>query len=375
MSEAKKITIPDFKLRWGNYTGIIAFSMTMILGTFILWLVYTRAEDVTDRGFFWQYYSPILGYFVVASICQSHYFKTSMTPNPGYSIRYFVSIGAGCILFASNVLVFDMVGLASSDWMAAHFLWILLGFYLFGFDDFLFAAHLSKPFRYNSAKAALWYAVIWIVFAILVYFDTIATRSNFNYFAGHYQWTVILLLMFAVQWKESISEFPKMWKGFKNPYILGFTLLMITIIGGFIIGEVCFRLNAWRYPEIDDSTNWHHALYQGTYPLTPIIIMGLYTSHFSRFKNVWTRTLVRTAGVAAASFLLYMFFHLILMETGWFPIETDPHLVSHPVSGPGDVPWYHRIDLYWNFTVSIIALTWGWFCARWGFLIPSERKA
>jgi hypothetical protein len=340
------------------------FSIIFIVGTFIMFLVYNRAEDVTGNGHFYQFYSPILGYFVVASICQSHYFKTSPIPDVGNSIRYFVSIGAAVIMFASNMLIFDSVGIGADDWTQGHFLWILFGFYMFGFDDFLYAAHLSKPFKYNAAKAAAWYGVIWILWGLMAIIGVLSNGSdndhfNFNYFGGHYQWSVILLLMFAVQWKDTIAELPKVWSGFKNVYVLGTFLLMVTLVGGFIIGEVCFQLNSWRFPEISDNANWHHSLYQGTYPLIPIILFGLYTNHLNHIENIWMRVAARTGVIILASFVLYLFFHLILMPTELLYVEANHH-VTHR--------WYQSIDLYWNFTVSIIALTWAWFTARWGFV-------
>lgn len=376
---------PIYELRWGNWTAAIMFSIVFFIGTFIMYVVYTRAEDVTGNGLFYQYYSPILGYFVVASICQSHYFRTSPTPNIHYSIRYFVSIGAAVILFASNILIFDAMGIGQEDWTFGHFLWILFGFYMFGFDDFLFAAKLSEPLKYNAAKAALWYAVIWIMWAIMVFVDSISIlqngagnqHSNFNYFAGHYQWSVILLLIFAVQWKDIIPEFPKMWKGFKNPYVLGIFFTLVTIVGGYLIGEVLFQLNAWRFPEISNNSNWHHVLYQGTYPLTPIIIFGLYTKdlaigqyivlpiHLAGIKNVWIRTFARTMEVVVGAFALYLFFHLVLMPLEILHVPSNTHV-------PDPYVWYKSIDLYWNFTVSIIALTWHWFTARWGFVVPRK---
>jgi len=375
MSDTRQASGSIYRLRWGNATAVVMFSIVFFAGTFILYLAYTRAEVITGNGFFYQYYSPLLGYFVVASICQSHYFRTSPIPQIKHSIRYFVSIGAAVALFATNILIFDTFGIAGEDWMNGHFLWILLGFYFFGFDDFLFAAYLSKPLKHNAVKAGLWYAVIWILWAILCYHGIISDGEKFNYFAGHYQWAVILLLMFAVQWRDIIPELPKHWKGFSSPYVIGTALLLTTFIGGFLIGELCFQLNQWRFPEISNSDNWHHVLYQGTYPLTPIIIFGLYTKdlaigkfivlpiHLASIRNVWVRIFTRTVEVAVGSFVLYLFFHLVLMPSNVLHVASDSHVTDQ---------WYHSIDLYWNFTVSIIALTWHWFTARYGFVVSGD---
>ena len=353
----------NYQLRWGDRTGLYALLMALISGTFIVWLAFEPAEAATKNGFFFQYYSPLLGYFVVAAICQSHYFRTSGMKLEN-SIRYFVSIGAATVLFATNQLTFYLIGIAPTEYMHAHFLWILFGFYMFGFDDFLFAGKLSKlPAKltrhpgmlsrfldHTSFKAAIWYVVIWILWGIMVVMGTIHKGSDFNYFAGHFQWAVILLLMCALQLKEVIPAVPM-----KNDYIRGASWYMFTIVGGFIIGEILFRVNAHFYQGLDNGHNWHHVLYQGTYPLFPIIILGLYTNHLGHIRNIYRRAALRSAVVGVSSIILYFFFHAVLMNTGLFD-----------VSGA----WTERIDLYWNFTVSIIPLTWAWFCARWGFMRP-----
>ena len=354
MSESEHIEPVEYRLKWGNWTGIVALAISLVLGTFILYLAYTLADEATNHGFFWQFYSPLLGYFVVAAICQSHFFRTSPKPDISNSIRYFVSIGGAVTLFATNELIFYLAGLYRADWMRSHFLWILLGFYMFGFDDFLFGGHLSRPLKYNSLKAALWYGIIWIIFSIFGLAGVLSDGEKFNYFAGHYQWMVIILLMIAVQFREVIPQLPNLWKGFENPYIRGTVLTLSTIIFGFILGEIAFHLNAWRFPEISDSVNWHHSLYEGTYPLTPIIVLGLYTTWLSGIRGVWRRALARTGMVFFLSFIFYLFFHLTLMKWEWaFNVHEE---------------WYHQIDLYWNFTVSIIPLSWSWFCARYGFV-------
>jgi len=361
----------EYKLRWGDRTALYTILMAFLSGTFIVWAAYKLAEDAAhgtatikaESQFFWPYYSPLLGYFVVASICQSHYFKTSGMKLE-HSIRYFVSIGAACVLFGTNEIMFYKLGIANHEHMTAHFLWILLGFYLFGFDDFLYAGKLSKlPAKlvggsgrlsrflgHNSFKASIWYVVIWIIWGIIVARGTMEDHKTFNNFAGPYQWAVILLLLCAVQLKDIVPLAPH-----KNVYVRGTFWLSFTLVGGIVIGYFLFWLNGLAFDGITDGDNWHHVLYQGTYPLTPIIIFGLYTNHLGNVDNIWKRAALRSAVVAAGVVALYFFFHAVLIPTGIY-----------------DVPgvWYHRIDLYWNFTVSIIPLTWAWFTARWGFMEP-----
>jgi hypothetical protein len=36
--------------------------------------------------------------------------------------------------------------------------------------------------------------------------------------------------------------------------------------------------------------------------------------------------------------------------------------------------WHHHLDLYFNFTVSIIPLTHHWFCGKAGFMKESEEE-
>jgi hypothetical protein len=119
---------------------------------------------------------------------------------------------------------------------------------------------------------------------------------------------------------------------------------------------------------------WHRVLYMGTFPLTPAILLGTYTSNFSGTKGTGKRVLKRLAILVPSIILLYFGFHLIIAEPYLIPNWISPGLMNdhigifHEHGG-----WYHQLDLYFNFTVSIIPLTHHWFCGKWGFMKKQEE--
>ncbi len=343
------------ELKWGSYTWIPVLGMSGAIGTAILLLSWHW------MGPHWHehWYVPLLGYYVVLSICQDHFFEPEWGPSLKGLSRQWVSISGAVLLYHVNGFIMNgIVGIPGSLLMPGHFIFIVLGFFFFGWDDIFFNGALTKWIPIDALKAFFWYGVIWVLWYVLFAMpgglssaltDFHATR--YFWFLASFQWVIMMELMTAINWKDFIDEID-----FPNDYVRGGSLMAFALVAGFSIATFCHFIVATVVPMTPMSPTpaqqWHHVLYMGTYPLIPIIIFGLYTNHLNSIADVKKRVGARTGALMSMVVVQYLIFRFIIAPSHIF----------------GDHPWYHHFDLVFNFTISIIALTHHWFSKRWGFI-------
>lgn len=343
----------EYELRWGKNTWFVALIVSGIIGVAILLMSYRGMGEAWHN----TYYVPLLGYYVMLSICQSHYFKIKPEPNWNGLARQWVSITGAVFIFYGHIfLMKDIIGIPSSLLMTSQFMFIILGFFFFGMDDFMFKGQLSKWLKHDALKAIFWYAMVWVVWFFIFAFSWSLSGAlgDFNsvrclWFMGSFQWVIMMSMMIAITWKDYLDSIH-----FKNNYDRGVKLLTFSLLAGFVIGYFCYQIVSFLGPNIPEADKWHHVLYMGTYPLIPIILFGLYSNHFNHVKNVAKKTQFRTLWIATWVIAGWLIFRLIITPTGIF----------------GEHPWWHHFDLVFNFTISIIALSHHWFCGRAGFMKP-----
>ncbi len=356
----------EYELRWGKWTWMPALVIGTIIGAIILWL------DFQQMGIAWHngYYMAMLGYYVMFSICQSHYFKVKPEPSWDGLARQWVSITSAVLIFYVNDwMMREVVGIPGNLVMGGQFFFIVLGFFFFGMDDFMFKGALSKWIKKDAVKAIFWFIIIWVFWYILFaaswglsralgVFDALAN----NIFLGSFQWTIMMSMMIAITWRDFLESIK--WK---SDIQRGLVLLPFSLIMGLVLGYICVFFIDVIQPFADPDAmlssvdKWHHVLYMGTFPLIPIILFGIYSNHFNAIPDVKKKVMARTAFIASMVILGYFIFHLVTSETGLFAVNgTNPH-------------WFHSQDLIFNFTVSIIPLSHHWFCGRVWFL-RSKRK-
>jgi hypothetical protein len=358
-----------YQLRWGKATWIPVLVVSGIIGITILWLDYQQMGP----GWHGEYFMALLGYYVMFSICQSHYFKSKLVPNWEGFARQWVSITSAILIYYVNRWAFgEVFGVPDSLIIPGQFFFIVMGFFFFGMDDFMFKGALSKWMKHDSHKAIFWFAIIWVSWYVLFAADWGVSKAlgdwdpvNFNLFLGCFQWTIMMSMMIAITWKDFIESIK--WK---SDYQRGAVLLPFSLGMGFLLGYVCYLIIGAIQPIVEpdavlaEADKWHHVLYMGTFPLIPIIITGVYTDHFNAVKDVKKKTAIRTAWIATWVVVGYFIFHYVVMASGLFTPEG------------GHAPeWFHGHDLIWNFTISIIPLSHHWFCGRLGALkeVPDAK--
>lgn len=380
-----------YELKWGNKTGLYAGGFGLVFGLAILMLF----KNMIGEEWFWNYYSPMLGYYVLISICQSHYFKREPKPDMGGLFRQFVSIFGAVVLFYFNQLIilgFFQVPVTAHPVlheggivMAGHFTFIVFGFFIYGFDDFMFKGKLLGWMKNDKLKAFSWYLLIWLIWALLFYWG-VAKAYSAKEFDGAAldrllaisQWIIIMSLLYALVFRDWLPELQEKLK-MKNDYVFGiFLLLAAAAIGAAIAYLLYFIvpfLAPWATPDpFTSGDRWHRVLYLGTYPLTPAVLLGVYTKNFSGTKTAGMRVLKRIGVLIPAIIALYYVFHFIIADPRIILelfLDDVPHhigLFQHHTA------WYHQPDLYFNFTVSIIPLTHHWFCGKWGFVKKVKDK-
>ncbi|MDD4307888.1 MAG: hypothetical protein PHU53_03665 [Thermoplasmata archaeon] len=341
----------EYELRWGRNTWFVALIVSGIIGVSILLMSYWGMGE-TWHGL---YYVPLLGYYVMLSICQSHYFKIKPVPSWNGLARQWVSITGAVFIFYGHIfLMKDVIGIPPSLIMTSQFMFILLGFFFFGMDDFMFKGQLSKWLKHDALKAIFWYAIVWVVWFFIFAFSwgLSGALGDFNgdrclWFMGSFQWVIMMSMMIAITWKDYLDTVK-----FRSNYDRGIKLLTFSLVAGFAIGFMCYQIVSFLGPEIPEADKWHHVLYMGTYPLIPIILFGLYSNHFNDIRDVKRKTQYRTLWIAGWVIAGWLIFRLVISQTGIF----------------GEHVWWHHFDLVFNFTVSIIALSHHWFCGRVGFM-------
>ena len=200
------------------------------------------------------------------------------------------------------------------------------------------------------------------------------------------QWTIIMSLLYALVFKDWLPDLQEKLR-VKNDYLYGVILFAAAFIIGGAIGFLLFYINPYISPEgydtllADPKVNidrdmWHHVLYQGTFPLIPAILLGVYTKNFSNIGSSGARVLRRVAVLIPAIIVLYFAYHwLIARPEVLINFFSDGAVdKGFGLFGEPNATWYHQLGLYFNFTVSIIPLTHHWFCGKAGFMkeVPDE---
>jgi hypothetical protein len=377
-----------YELKWGNRTWIYGLLLGLGIGLPILLFMY----NMKGASFFFNYYSPMLGYYVLISICQSHYFRRPTEPQMNGLFRQFVSIfGAVLIFFVNEMIMIHILGLPTSDHallnnggivMSGHFTFIVFGFFIYGFDDFMFKGRLLSWMKNDTAKAIFWYFVIWLIWLPLFYMKggvvqafSAATFDELhsNRMLSISQWAIIMSLMIALIFKDYIPELK-----IENDLLRGVILLAGSFIIGGAIAYICYGLTEFVAPwgDISATDRWHHVLYMGTYPLIPVILMGVYSKNFSDVESPGMRVVWRLVYLVPLIVLTYFLYHFVIAQ---------PELIPNWIFGDGTFSegmgifgeqhgWHHHLDLYFNFTISIIPLTHHWFCGKAGFMKESEDE-
>jgi len=375
-----------YELRWGKSTWIYALALGFGLGMPIILIFW----EMLGQKAFWNYYSPMLGYYVLISICQSHYFRRKPEPDMSGLFRQFVSIfGAVFIFFLNQTIMINVFGVPSEPAgallhggiiMSGHFTFIVFGFFIYGFDDFMFKGKLVGWMKKGVVKTVFWYLFIWLLWYLLFYmkggvgqaYSTAAwDAADMDRVLAISQWIIIISLLYALVFRDWLPDLQKRLH-LKNDYLYGLFLLAAAAGLGAGISYLLFAVVPYIAPwehELTFGEKWHHILYMGTYPLIPAILMGVYTPNFSWVKTSGKRVLMRVALLIPSIILAYFAFHLIIAEPELIPNYFFPGLLSE---GMGifhrEGGWYHQLGLYFNFTVSIIPLTHHWFCGKAGFM-------
>lgn len=375
-----------YELRWGNRTWIYALALGLGIGMAVLLLF----KDMLGEIAFWSYYSPMLGYYVLISICQSHYFRREPKPDMGGLFRQFVSIFGAIVIFFLNQAVMESIFVVPDGFiMAGHFTFIVFGFFIYGFDDFMFKGKLLGWMKNDTTKAFFWYFFIWLIWVILFYSDFGISKAHSkdtwdglaqNRMLAISQWAIIMSLLYALLFKDWLPELQNKLR-LKNDIVYGIFLLLAAFIIGGGIAYLLFTMAPYISPEgydslvADpgvnvDSDMWHHILYMGTFPLIPAILIGVYTKNFNHLPGLGERVIKRLMIFIPSVIILYFAYHWLIARPEvfinyFFDDAVKPGL---GLFGESHHNWYHQLDLYFNFTVSIIPLTHHWFCGRYGFV-------
>jgi len=232
-----------YRLRWGSYTWIPALAGTAIIGFIALFL----STRVMGEAWYGTYYVPMLGYFVMVSVCQAHYFKSNPGPNLAGIWRQGVSIvGAIALFYFHRWAMGSLFGIPAKLVLPGQLTFILIGFFAFAWDDSMARGQFAKWIRIDALKAVFWYAVIWVlwylVFAMpggLVSALGTFSQLRMNVFLAIFQWMIILQLMMGIIWKDILQGLR-----FPNNYLRGVSLLVANATVGVALSYITYLIGS-----------------------------------------------------------------------------------------------------------------------------------
>eukprot|EP00771_Trimastix_marina_P000097 gnl/Trimastix_PCT/1100.p1 GENE.gnl/Trimastix_PCT/1100~~gnl/Trimastix_PCT/1100.p1 ORF type:complete len:497 (-),score=84.67 gnl/Trimastix_PCT/1100:148-1638(-) len=375
---------PKYELILGQYTWILPLMLTMLIGLTSLGLMW----HFMGPDWFTAYYYPILGYYVLCAIGQAHYFPGNKIPSPAGLIRQPMTVSVAIILFWAheqwlvNTIPKEAV-------MTGHFTFIVFGFFLFAWDDTCFEGKLTGIGKVPGwGRQLIWYIITWVLWILILGLCCGAYLNAYNADAiqailGNFQLVIIQHLTLGLNHRDVLPEVLHGKLGKLHWATRGTVLTLYCIVTGVGIAWILYLINWACFPAPATwHDHWHHVLYQGTFPLSPAVMFGLYSHHFTKvfppvvhagqtaddetdwkMAHPYKRYFARLSYIYFLATCCYLLFHLVLAPTG--------------ILGMQGKPFYKQQALIVNFTVSILPLTHHWFCARWGFVrqVKSKKSA
>lgn len=309
--------------RWGKWTPWITTVFFLALGSLIIALAYGQGEH------FFHSYTICLGYFVAWGIAQSHYFRVKQnTPYAKGLLIYPLIIVLSVLSYHLGNWIFKAANVPITF---GHFTFIMLGFFVFGFDDFVFDGKLSKWLKGDFLRFLFWFLVIIVIWVFLFSF-VLKKEARFWQFFGMFQWPIVCLLAYAL-----LIKVP----GKKLSFHRQFMNFLLLFVFGFA--------SAYHYKFCNLS--WHSILNVGTFPLLPIIIHGLYFERWPSHPNSMLKIFIRITILLVAYRIQWILFIMIIAGK----------------LGPEGIHISDALALQWCFTVAILPLAHFWFTKFWGF--------
>ncbi|KAJ4459482.1 putative transmembrane protein [Paratrimastix pyriformis] len=304
--EAKHPKDPrKWKLVFGSHTWIVvmAFNGPIILGW--LYLIYWLMGPSGLRGT----YNVIFGYFILTSIHIAHYWNRPHhhVPDPRGFYTYAISAVAATFMFYVHTGIFKWFVVDGVEGMTlGHFAFIIIGFYIAGYDDGVWDGKLTCWIPWLPGRSIFWYAVTWLCWFLLYglfvqhFFAWTDANRAFAVLAI-VQWTVMQQFTYSLALKE--PSMASKWPLLTRQPLKGLFLTCFHAAKGFawayavyglecaVWGETsppsppsCLALTIISPPpplQLTPAQRFDHDLGIATYPLLATILGGLLTHYYS----------------------------------------------------------------------------------------------
>ncbi|KAH3765937.1 hypothetical protein Pelo_2243 [Pelomyxa schiedti] len=348
-AEAAKI---KYVLRFGNRSWAISLVIAITLGLSILGFVYNYFGVV----WYTKFYIPCLGYNILASIYASHFWPNAPSPMKKPTLlgaeRYVLVFVAMLGLFFIHEVIMRSFLDTAAKVMTGHITFILIGFFFGAWEDVCFDGKLLAWL--GVFRGVGWYVVTWGSWCLLLLGITGIRRDHFdgifvNWALCWIQMAIVTQLWLGIWFsKDLLLKFKPI------PLLVrGLVLTGIIFTNGVAVSHIVYGFTALYCEECKPGDMWHFGVACASYPLMPIITMGLYGNAFREFTNPVVRVVSAWAFVQVVSVADFFLFHLLF---------SPMHIMGHATS------WFHDTELIVNFTIAYIMLTWHWFTQRWGFM-------
>ncbi|KAH3767939.1 hypothetical protein Pelo_30 [Pelomyxa schiedti] len=331
-AEATKI---KYVLRFGNRTWAPVLVISITLSLSILGFVYN--------------------YFGVTCIYMTHFWPNAPSPlkkpHPLGAERYVIAFVAMLGMYFIHQVILRSFLDSPAKVMNAHIAYILIGFFFGAWEDVCFEGKLLG--WTGVVRGVAWYVITWGVWCILMLGITGIHRDHYNaifvnWFLSWLQMAIVTQLWVGIWFKDILQMFKHI-----SIYIRGIVLTGLIVLNGVALSHIIYGFTVLYCEECKPGDMWHFGVACGSYPLIPILCMGLYGNAFRELKQPALRVVCSWAYVQAVAVSDFFLFHLIC---------SPMHMMGHQQS------WFHDNELVVNFTIALLLLTWNWFTQRWLFV-------
>ncbi|KAH3760847.1 hypothetical protein Pelo_7342 [Pelomyxa schiedti] len=361
---------PTWQLRWGNRTWMLP----LLISTILSMLIIAWAWRYKNGAWFGVMYVPLMGYYILFSIYQVHFYPSVPQATPEPSVkgmdRYIIIFIVTIVMWFLHNAVLSMYFKETKRLVTAHISFIITGFFCGAWEDtcwgpvqFTKWPSVKNPALFSKTlhlRGIFWYSFSWLVWFLVVVLICGLGRTNPDWIL--LQWYLAVTQMAIVTQLSAGLWTKPFWETvtFVHPYSKGLIMTGAWWFNATSATLIIYFIASSCWPQGKPADIWHFCTTCGSYPLAPAVCFGLYGDTFKTlFSSKTAHAIFAYFFIAGVSILDFLLFHLVYTQFGVTPAAPT---------------WFQDVDLVTNFTIVLFLLTWYWFTQRYLLMVRVAPK-